>query len=350
MTNAVTNGRKTVPARSTMDITSRFRNARLRASGGGSEAAVSLPDAFSERVKDFKQNMQLTKLQEIETRQIEADVEAQTGIAEVAKLEAEVKSLELKQRLQELRDAQGGGTNSPQNAMMMMMFEQLMASRTKERDEPSPIETAMMHIMQELADIRKESLSPKESKPPMEKLSEDLQMLISLRALMAEMAPAAPVSRVSDATHDLETTIAMKRLELDHEHKLMEIELTKDRYRAELQLREKEVAAEERKANGFAQGLGSLAEAIKPVAAELMQQFQNRPPAIPQTPVQTMPMPVHPAGPVGMALPSPPPEVLEPMICNDCGTPVPYPSDHSIGEATCPNIQCGATYIIDWNG
>src|SRR5262249_55547853 len=106
----------------------------------------------------------------------------------------------------------------------------------------------------------------------------DLQGLLALKTMFGEFfpQPAAVSPVVSTAESDFNTTVALKRLELESAKTMAEIEIMRERAKTDTELRKQEIAAETERAGKTAATFAQWTEVIKPIAADLLQQFQGR--------------------------------------------------------------------------
>ncbi|MDP3893908.1 hypothetical protein [Nocardioides sp.] len=264
-------------------------------------------------------------------------------------MEAEAKTLESKSRLEALRESlKGGGGSESQSFTLMALMEMLKEAqdRAYAKAEGSDSDKIYELMREQLADLRVEikSRTIEKAEEPLDALTRQMQMLIQVKQVLGELTPAREERSLtaSQAELDLSTTIKMHELELNHQTRKLELDMQQERWRQEIHLKEREIQAEESRSKTLGQGLGALAETLRPVIADLpgiLQAARQEQPAFAAAHAMPAAVEVHSSRPILTDVP-----VTEILKCPNCNEDV--SANHSMASVVCP--RCEGSFDIDW--
>lgn len=334
-----------------------------------------------DKIGALQDDMRQRRIADALVSQTESEVDLQTAESELKRMDVEVKTLETKSRLQELKEkalANAGNGNSGSNdAILIALIEMLQnnqqaAVAQANSGQGSAIaeglssfgDSVSKSLTELRAELREVAGSQKPDIDPVEKLTAEMSTLIKLKEVFAALSPAQATVQspsFSMAERDLATTIEIQKMQLDHEFKLAQLRQSEERWRADIAFKNREVEVEEHRAQFLGDGMKAFAEAARPVIQELAQMATQRAASPAPVPAYMMPTP--------MPAPAVPYPVTAPMVaavngnghsafeapqfqpismqCPDCGFEISLLNDKSKPTVMCPN--CGEEKQIDWS-
>lgn len=354
--------------KSVAEIRNKYAQPRIRANLAAAKDGQQPDETYGvvDKVNATLDELRERRLADSISSQAEAEFDLQKAELEAKKLEVEVKTVENRSRLQELRASTGEGASS-KDAMMQAMLEAILQNQGGGGSEVSGalegFGRGMAEILSEIrAEIKAINGKRDPDVSPVEKVTSDMEMLIRLKEVFAALGPPAQaVPVLSAAERDLDTTIKMQQMQLDHEYRLAQMQQQKDRWNADIELKRREIEVEERRAQYLGDGLRSVAESVKPIMAELIE-AATKPKAAPPIPTYAPYIPPMPVAPVpqpvaatAMAFNVNPeasngyhnPELDEGTKCHYCNGDIDIGTDHSVSEIECPH--CRNVNRIEWD-
>lgn len=266
-----------------------------------------------DRAQDIRDQIQERRLANLTISQVESEMELQNSEIDARKAEAEAKTLESKTKIAILRqkaeESAGSGGDGGNALVMAALFDMLEKSNERladasARGNQQPAENmndeAIKMLVAQLAEIRAEMRKPTDSVNPLEKATNDFQLMLGMKQLFDELRPQATAAVASSADHDLTITIEMEKIKMQHEARMLEIELQRERMREDIRMKEREITAEENRSKTLAQSFASIAEVAKPLIAELAQMATNR--QVAATPIAAYSVPEQMSYPVPAAI------------------------------------------------
>lgn len=335
------------------------------ANGASAEESGNPVSATYDRIAEMREDMQRHRIQTAMTNTAQMEAELEQEELEARKLETQVKSLENRSRLQELKASLGEAGNNANNTMMFAMLEMLQDQINAKNAAPSPMDASAQMMMGELAEIRaemRERLAGREhSEDALDTLSKQMQTLLTMRQMFAELAPPAQERStiISAAERDLDTTIRMQEIQLNHERMMIELDLKKQQMAEEISIRRQQMENDRLRQQGLADGIKSLATTFQPVIQDMAQLAAGRmsqPAAgIAAVPDNVIPMAAPQAAAMAYAAPmtqmtgdgayhQADPD-LQAHQCGNCGFELQI--DAGAAQVQCGN--CGSTFDVDWS-
>jgi len=169
-----------------------------------------------------------------------------------------------------------GGGDSPTMMIMGMMMEMLKELRGNSKQGIDPQVAAMLSDTQkDLAEMRASIMGRiSDSSTPMETIKSQLETLVAIKTVFEQMNPPTPASTlaVNAAAQDVNTTLMLARLEMDHKLRMAEIDRENTRWDRQVRLEEQKIIAEQIKA----ENMGKMAGDTLATLAPLIKQATDR--------------------------------------------------------------------------
>ncbi len=349
--------RPAIAGKSVHEIMSRWSaQARLRPNVQAVASNGDTPheDGLLNRVNRLREEMQERRIAEMALGQTEDELALQKAETESRRAEAETKTLESRSRLEALREQLKGGGSESQSFTLLAVLELLKEAQERAYTKNETTDTDKMYdlMREQLADLRLEikSRTVEKVEEPLDALTRQMQMLIQVKQVLGELAPAKEERSLSayQAEHDLNTTIKMHEMELTHQTRKMELEMQQERWRQEIHLKEREIEGEESRSRTLGQALGSLAETLRPIMEDLpgllrpALQSQSAAAAYATPAVENPSSPTQVATPFSGITDVP---ITETLRCPNCNEGI--IANHSMTRVTCP--KCESSFDIDWS-